>query len=293
VVAALFWDPRRGVNQVGELREQGAAASIGRLQAATVKIWVDGVVEGLTAAMLDPYLDEAGHATDNCGLALVPPEPLREAVAALDAAGLQVHLHAIGDAAVRSALDAVEAARARNGPNDLRHHVAHIQVIHPADLARFAALGVTANMQPLWARHEPVMDARTIPFLGPERTTWQYPFASLLRSGARLAAGSDWPVTSADPLREIEVATTRTSPDARESDPFLPGERLSLDQALNAFTTGSAFVNHLDAETGSIEVGKLADLVLLDRNLRAADAGPVGEARVQATWVEGVEVYRA
>jgi hypothetical protein len=137
------------------------------------------------------------------------------------------------------------------------------------------------------------MDDRTVPFLGPERTAWQYPFASLLRNGARLAAGSDWPVTSANPLLEIEVATTRVDHRERAGQPFLPDERLSLDEALGAFTIGSAYVNHLDAETGSLEVGKLADLALLDRNIRAADAGPVGEARVMGTWLEGLEVFAA
>jgi predicted amidohydrolase YtcJ len=146
-------------------------------------------------------------------------------------------------------------------------------------------------MQPIWACHEPTMDQRTIPFLGPERTGWQYPFASLLRNGARLAAGSDWPVSSANPLLEIEVAVTRISDLARSGEAFLPDERLSLDQALAAFTIGSAYVSHLDGETGSLEVGKLADLALLDRNLRDRDAGPIGEATVQATWVEGTEVF--
>ncbi|MEO8638357.1 MAG: amidohydrolase [Chloroflexota bacterium] len=291
VVAALFWDPRRGLEQVEGFVEQAASADVGRLRATTVKIWVDGVIEGLTGAMIDPYLDEKGQVTDNRGMALVPPEGLREAVIALDRAGLQVHMHAIGDAAVRSALDAIEAAREANGQSDRRHHIAHIQVIHPADLPRFAALGATANMQPIWACHEPTMDQRTIPFLGPERTAWQYPFASLLQHGARLAAGSDWPVSSANPLLEIEVAMTRVSELARSGDPFLPDERISLDQALAAFTIGSAFVSHLDAETGSIDVGKFADLALLDRNLRDPEAGPVGEASVQATWVEGLEVY--
>ena len=291
VVASLFWDPRHGTEQIKQFAAQRQASSVGRLNAGTVKIWVDGVVEGLTAAMLDPYLDDAGDITDNRGMALVPPEALREAVVALDRAGFQAHLHAIGDAAVRSALDAIEAARGANGPSDLRHHIAHIQVIHPSDLPRFAALNATANMQPIWACHEPTMDERTISFLGPERTGWQYPFASLLRHGARLAAGSDWPVTSANPLLEMEVALTRVSPYTRSGDPFLPDEAINLDAALAAFTIGSAYVSHLDAETGSIEVGKFADLALLDRNLRDPGAGPIGDARVLATWVEGRQVY--
>jgi predicted amidohydrolase YtcJ len=291
VVASLFWDPRRGLEQVEGFLEQRASATVGRLSAGTVKIWVDGVIEGLTAALLDPYLDGDGHGTDNRGMALVEPERLREVVVALDRAGLQVHMHAIGDAAVRSALDAVEAAQRANGPSDLRHHIAHIQLIHPADLPRFGALAATGTMQPIWACHEPTMDERTIPFLGSERTAWQYPFASLLRHGARLAAGSDWPVTSANPLLEIEVAVTRVSADARDGHPFFPEERLSLDDALAAFTIGSAYVSHLDGVTGSIEVGKFADLALLDRNLRAPEAGPIGEAAVVATWVEGLEVF--
>jgi predicted amidohydrolase YtcJ len=291
VVAAIFWDPRRGIDQIDGFVEQRRRATVGRLSAGTVKIWVDGVVEGLTAAMLDPYLDGQGHVTDNRGMALVPPDALREAVVALDRVGFQAHMHAIGDAAVRSALDAIDAARQVNGSSDLRHHIAHIQVIHPADLPRFGSLGATATIQPIWACHEPTMDERTIPFLGPQRTTWQYPFAGLLRHGARLAAGSDWPVTSANPLLEIEVAVTRINEVERFGEPFLPDERLSLDDALRAFTVGSAFVNHLDASTGTIEVGKLADLTLLDRNLRDPHSGPIGEARVLATWLEGVEVY--
>ncbi|MDP9251102.1 MAG: amidohydrolase family protein, partial [Chloroflexota bacterium] len=166
-------------------------------------------------------------------------------------------------------------------------------LIHPDDLHRFRELEVTANMQPIWACHEPTMDDRTIPFIGPERSAWQYPFAALLRQGARLAAGSDWPVTSANPLLEIEVAVTRVSHEDRSGQPFLPAERLTLDEALAAFTIGSAYVSHLDAETGSIEAGKLADLTLLDRNLRDPNGGPIGDARVLATWVEGVEVYAA
>ena len=293
VVASLFWDPRHGVEQIDGFLEQAATARVGRLRADTVKIWVDGVIEGLTAAMLDPYLDQSGHSTANLGMALVAPDVLREAVIALDRVGLQVHMHAIGDAAARSALDAIQAAREANGASDLRHHIAHIQLIHPDDLPRFGKLNVSANMQPIWACHEPTMNDRTIPFIGPERTTWQYPFASLLRQGARLAAGSDWPVTSANPLLEIEVAVTRVSNEDRSGQPFLPNERLTLDQALAAFTIGSAFVSHLDAETGSLEAGKLADLALLDRNLRDPNGGPIGDSRVIATWVEGVEVYAA
>jgi predicted amidohydrolase YtcJ len=132
-----------------------------------------------------------------------------------------------------------------------------------------------------------------IPALGPDRVGWQYPFASLLRTGATLAGGSDWTVSTANPLLEIEVAIDRVAPDRRDVAPFLPDERLSLDAALRAFTSGSAYVNHLDAETGTIEVGKLADLVVLDRSIRDPDSGPIGEATVRQTFVEGQEVFSA
>jgi predicted amidohydrolase YtcJ len=215
---------------------------------------------------------------------------VREAVRLADAAGLHVHIHTIGDRAVRDALDAIEAAIAVNVTWDRRPTLAHIQVVHPADIPRFASLGVVANGQPYWAVHEAQMTELTMPVLGPERGGWQYPFASLLRTGARLAFGSDWSVSTADPLQEIEVAVRRVSPDHRDAEPFLPDERISLEAAIRAFTLGAAYVNGLEAETGSIEVGKLADLVVLDRDLFAPDVLPA-DARVLLTLVEGEAVY--
>jgi predicted amidohydrolase YtcJ len=199
----------------------------------------------------------------------------------------------LGDRAVRNALDAVAAARAANGMTDTRPHLAHIQVVHPDDLPRFAALGAVANAQPLWACHDPQMDVLTIPFLGPERATWQYPFASLLRSGARLAMGSDWSVSTPDPLVEIEVAVNRLlrHPLIDDPAPFLPAERITLEQAIRGFTMGSAYVNHLDDDTGSITIGKLADLAVVDRDLFAPDGGPIGDARILATFVGGAAVF--
>jgi predicted amidohydrolase YtcJ len=229
---------------------------------------------------------------------MVDPELLREAVPRLDAAGFQVHFHAIGDRAVREALDALEAARSANGPNDLRHHIAHIQVIHPDDIPRFAALNVTANAQPLWAANDDQMVELTLPFIGPERASWQYPFASLKRAGARLAFGSDWSVSTPDPLEEMEIAVNRSlrsdgeDKNERATEIFLPDERLSLEESIEAFTMGSAYVNHLDDVTGSIEVGKFADLAVIDRNL--FDSGSlIADAEVVMTLVEGEIVHDA
>ncbi len=174
-----------------------------------------------------------GRPSERTGIDFIDPDELGAHVTALDAAGFQCHFHAIGDRAVRSALDAVAAARRANGWNDLRHHVAHIQVIHPDDLARFRRLGVTANAQPLWAQHEEYQRDLTIPYLGEPRWRWQYPFASLIRNGAQLAIGSDWSVSSADPWKILEVAVRRIDPENRGADPFLPDERLDLPAALD------------------------------------------------------------
>jgi predicted amidohydrolase YtcJ len=292
VVGALWWDRARGAEQIDEFVAARAAASHGRFRATSVKLMLDGILENHTGAMIEPYLDGHGAATDDRGISFIEPDTLRAHVTRLDALGFQAHFHAIGDRAVREALDAVEAARRANGRSDTRPHIAHIQVVHPADIPRFHALDVVANAQPLWACHEPQMDDLTIPFLGPERAAHQYPFRSLRRAGATLAMGSDWAVSSPDPLREMEVAITRIADDQRDKRPsFLPDERLDLIDALAAFTVGSAYVNHLDAETGSIVPGKLADLVVLDRDIFAPAAGPLGDARVVATFIDGHSVH--
>ncbi|MFE1313213.1 amidohydrolase [Streptomyces sp. NPDC058755] len=291
VTGALWWDRERGAEQIPELVEKRAASSHGRFRAGTVKLMLDGVAENHTAALLDPYLDRCGCATANRGKSFIDPAQLPKYVTELDALGFQCHFHALGDRAVRDALDAVEAARAANGPSDNRPHLAHLQVIHPDDVPRFARLGATANIQPLWAAHEPQMDELTIPFLGPERAAWQYPFGALLRSGARLAAGSDWPVSSPDPLQGIHVAVNRVEPGGT-GPVFLPDERLSLTDALTAYTAGSAYVNHLD-DTGRVAVGALADLVVLDRDPLAGPPEAIAETSVALTYVEGERVYAA
>ncbi|MYR23134.1 amidohydrolase, partial [Streptomyces sp. SID6137] len=233
VVGALWWDRARGTEQIEELLARRAAGTRGRLRSTTVKIMQDGVAENGTAALLGPYLDGCGCVSDNSGISFVPPEDLKTYVTELDAHGFQVHFHALGDRAVREALDAVEAARRANGRTETRPHLAHLQVVHPDDIGRFRELGATANLQPLWAAHEPQMDELTIPFLGAERASWQYPFGALLRSGATLAAGSDWPVSSPDPLQGIHVAVNRVAPEAPAGTPvFLSGERIGLHDAL-------------------------------------------------------------
>ena len=301
VIGALWWDRHRGGEQIDDLlaaRERGRA---GRFAATSVKIMQDGVVENFTAGMLEPYLDADGNPTDNRGKSFVDPEELKAHVTRLDAEGFQVHVHALGERAVREALDAIEQARRTNGMNDLRHHLAHLQVVNPNDVPRFRELGVVANAQPLWAQNEGQMINLTIPFLGPERSGWQYPFGSLARAGATLAFGSDWSVSSPNPLEEMHVAVNRTgfpdqtyAPNSETTDdPFLPEEAVDLPTAIEAFTRGSAYVNHLDDVTGSIESGKLADLVVVDRDLFAHPVTELYAAKVELTLIEGERVYAA
>ena len=285
VVGAQWWDRRRGVDQIDELRQR-RAESTGRYSAGTVKIMLDGVMENRTAAVLDPYADGTGR-----GLLYVEPAVLTDAVTRLDALDFQVHLHAIGDRAVRVGLDAVAAARAANGPRNNRHQIAHLQLVDPADIPRFAALDVTATVQTFWAQHEPQMDELTVPGLGPERAGRQYAFADLAHADARLALGSDWPVTTADPLAQLEVAVTRRSPGARDRPAFLPGQRLELSRAVRAFTAGSAFVNH-DPGGGALLPGSRADLVVLSRNIFSIPAREIATAGVRATVVAGQVVAR-
>jgi predicted amidohydrolase YtcJ len=292
--ACHWWRREQGGDQVDAFVERRRRADrIGRLRANTVKIMVDGVAENYTAAMLHPYLGVGGGGGANRGLTFVDPEALREHVTRLDALGFQVHMHTLGDRAVRAGLDAVETARTTNGPSDRRHHLAHLQVVDPADIARFRPLGAVANIQPYWACNDRQMTELTLPFLPPDRAALQYPFRSLRRAGAVLAGGSDWTVSTPNVLMEVETAVNRAFPEDRDAPPLLPEQALDPIDAFAAFTIGSAYVNHLDEATGSIEVGKLADLVVVDRDVLASDAGPIGDARVVMTLIEGETVHEA
>ncbi len=290
-VAALRWEVEAGGAQLADLVERRRTGTVGRLRASAVKIFSDGVFENRTAAMLEPYLDADGRPTGNLGIGMLAADELARVVTALDAEAFDVHVHAIGDRAVRDTLDAFQAAAAANGRRDARHQIAHLQFVHPDDRPRFRRLGVVANAQPFWSCLDGYMRELTLPFLEPERAGWQYPWASLRRAGAVLAFGSDWTVSTANPLQEIEVAVRRVDPGDPDGEPFLPDERVDLPAALDAFTSGSAYALRLEAETGSVTPGKLADLAILDRDPFDPAAGPIAAARVLATLVEGEPVH--
>ncbi|OGD20579.1 MAG: hypothetical protein A2W03_07930 [Candidatus Aminicenantes bacterium RBG_16_63_16] len=288
VLASLHVEPEKGVGQVDGLvrkREQSAGR---RLKASAAKIFVDGVIESRTAALLEPYIDRPGDR----GQPLLTQEELNRLAEALEKAGFQIHVHAVGDRAVRMSLDAFEAARKENGAGDFRHHIVHLELIDPVDIPRFKALGVVANFQALWAYPDAYITQLTEPILGPERSGRLYPIGSVLRSGAVIAGGSDWSVSSLNPLEAIQVAVTRRSLEEGDGAAWLPDECIDLRSALAAYTINGAYLGHRETEGGSIEAGKSADLVVLDRNLVAVSAFDIHNAKVLLTMLGGEVVYR-
>jgi len=287
VVAALYWEPGAGLNQIAAMKAARQKYSGGRLQASTVKFWADGIIETRTAKLLEPYTDQP----DTDGILMVPLEELNGGIPALDAEGFQLHIHAIGDGTVRVALDALEAARKTNGVRDSRHLTAHTQLVHEDDLGRFAELDVIAGFSPYWAYNEEYVGVINPPQLGPKRMAHMYPINRIARTGARIAFGSDWSVSSAAPLLGIETAITRINPEGDPTPVFNPVDRITLDEAIAGYTIDAAFANFLDANTGSIEVGKYADLVILKDNLFELDPSDISEADVVATIMEGELVF--
>jgi predicted amidohydrolase YtcJ len=287
VVASQWWDRERGVEQIADFHRWRDQYTGGRIKASTVKITQDGVMENFTAAMLEPYLQQG----DTRGIPMVEPETLKAAVTELDADGFQVHFHAIGDAAVRQSLDAVQAALSANGALDNRHHISHLELIDAADIPRFRQLDVSANFQPLWAFADRYITELTVPFIGAERASGLYPIGSVQESGAIVAFGSDWSVSTANPFHQIEVAVTRKDPSDENDEIFIPGQRIDLPQALAAFTINAAWVNHSGDRTGSIEAGKAADLVVLDRSLFEIDPADISDTTVLLTVLDGEAVF--
>ena len=297
VTGALWWDRHRGLDQIDDLLARREQASDGQFRATTVKLMLDGVCETFTAAMSAPYLDRHGHPTGHQGTLFIDPEVLGEATQRLGAAGFQLHFHAIGDHAVSTALDVIEALPAAQR-QAARHHLAHLQFIAPRDMGRFSALGAVANFQPLWATADPQMEELTIPFVGAERSAWQYQIGSLVRQGTRIAFGSDWPVSSADPLQEIHVAVNRVlsaslgrrgEPEC--TDPFQPEQAISLADAIDGFTSGVAWVNHEEDVAGRLLPGMRADVTVLDQDLFAIPAREIGSTSVVMTVAGGTVVY--
>ncbi len=290
VTAALHAEDRVPVEEMAErlraLRSKYRGGT--RLAVNTVKLYVDGVIEARTAALLAPYVGGGRDA----GSLRYEPDDLAARVVALDRDGFQIHVHAIGDRAIRVSLDALAYARTVNGPRDARPVIAHIELFDPADIPRFRELGVIASFQPYWAQADEYITELTEPVLGPSRSRWLYPIGSLVRSGAVVVGGSDWSVSSLNPLDAMQVAITRRPVDATHRPAWLPDERVDLPQILAAYTVNAAYATRSERETGSLAVGRLADLVVLDRNLFDTPATSLHRARVLLTLLDGKPVWR-
>ena len=286
-ICALRYDRELPMSQIGQLVEWRTRYRGKRMRATAVKIFQDGVIESRTAALLEPYLGG-----EERGWLNLEPEILNPVAAELDRLGFQIHIHAIGDRAIQTSLDALQFARERNGIRDSRHHMAHIQLFDPVDIPRFRKLGVIANFQALWASADDYIVKMTEPVLGPQRSRWLYPIGSLASSGAVIVGGSDWSVTSMNPLDAIQVAVTRRGLKEGPGPAWIPQELVDLPLMIAAYTINGAYVNFQEKETGSIEVGKAADLIVLDRNLFDVPRHEIHLARVLLTVVDGQEVYR-
>ena len=298
VVASLWWERSQGLEQLEHFKQLRSKYTSRLVNASTVKIMQDGVMENYTAVLLEPYLIPS----QTKGIPMVEPEFLKEVVTAIDAADFQVHFHAIGDGAVRQSLDAVEESIYENGRLGNRHHISHLQLIHPDDFSRFVELDVVANFQPLWAYTGDYLTELAAPFIGAERVRWSYVIKSIQNTGAMIAFGSDWSVTSANPFHQMETAITRQSAseitalenapvDPQQDVPLNIEQSIDLTTAIDAFTINAAYVNKLETQTGSLEVGKLADLVVLDRNLFEIDAHDISETNALLTLFEGQVVH--
>ena len=297
-VTSLWWAREKGLEQIEGFKALRDKYNSKLIKASTVKIMQDGVMENYTAALLKPYIVPS----KTRGIPMVEGEFLKSAVTALDKSGFQVHFHAIGDRAIRQSLDAVEESMYENGQLGHRHHISHLQLIDPDDIGRFAELSVVANFQPLWAYADDYITELTAPFLGEERMRWMYPIRSVQESGGKIAFGSDWSVSSANPFQQMETAVTRLSAteltplehklfNASEVTPLVIEESIDIASAIEAFTINAAFVNKSEHETGSIEVGKYADLVVLDQNLFNIDAKDISNTIALLTLFEGEIVH--
>jgi predicted amidohydrolase YtcJ len=286
----LLFPPEASLERVSEIASEREKQRGGLFEVDAAKIFVDGVVEGETAYLLEPY----AHRPDYRGELLWDPDHLKEVIAALEREGLIVHVHSIGDAATRLTLDAFEHARKENGAGDRRHQVTHIQLVAPEDLRRFADLDVIAVPQPFWFTKGTFYENIEAPYLGEERASREYPMKSFFDAGVVVASASDFPVTIPfSPLEGIERGVTRAS---RPEEPELvlgPEERASLEDMIASFTIHGAYASRLEEVLGSLEVGKIADLVVLDRNLFDVPPGELSETRVLLTLFGGEEIYRA
>ena len=275
------------LDRIGTLRREFGA---GIFNIHSAKFFLDGVLENRTGAMIEPYSDALGG---NAPL-MFEAGHIKELFTAFDAARFQIHVHVIGDLAVRAALDGLEAARAVNGRWPSLHQLAHVQCIDPADIPRFRELGAMMNVQSLWARHEPSVDDVALPMVGEARGRLMYAFRTLIDAGAPYCLSSDWGVSTLNPFQIMETAITRQPPHKHGDHPvFLPEQRMTREECLKGYTVNAAAAAWRSHETGSLTPGHHADIIILDRNILSCDVYDIGDTEVQLTLLGGREVHRA
>jgi len=287
VHAAVGVDPAGGTAQLAEIELMRAQYQTALVQVNAVKLYLDGVIESKTAVMLEPYSDGTN------GTPVFSDEALSSIAVAFDQAGFQLHAHAIGDGATRQMLDAIERVIEVNGARDRRPLLAHLEVIDPDDIPRFDALGAYANFQPLWASPDSYITELTQPVIGPERSEWLYPIGAVAEAGGMIVAGSDWSVSSMNPFLAMEVAVTRQDPRVPDGPVLTPQHRVGVQQILEAYTIHGARAAFVEDELGSVEAGKRADLIVVDRDPFAIDPHELSEVQVLRTLLDGQEMYRA
>jgi predicted amidohydrolase YtcJ len=259
------------------------------ISAGAVKFFMDGVVESHTAAMLTPYSDDSKL----IGSLLWDPDTYKLLVAELDKRGIQIFTHAIGDRAVRLTLDAYENAAKENGSHDRRHRIEHIETITAEDIPRFGKLGVIASFQPLHAYPDDNTLLVWLPHAGHERAQRAWPWHSVESSGGVLAFGSDWPIVTLNPWEGIQNALTRQTTDGNPPGGFVPKERISLQDAIRGYTLGAAIGGHREQTEGSLEPGKVADLIVISLDLFKIEPTEIRETQVLLTMVGGKVVYES
>jgi len=287
--AGLYVDPDLGVEQVQTLLDERAADTGDLFQITSAKVFIDGVVEGSTGYLNEPY----EHLPESKGKLLWDLERLNQVCTALDEQGFQIHVHAIGDAATKVTLDALEFVQARNGVRDSRHAITHLQLVSPKDIQRFHDLGVLAIPQPYWFKKDSYYYNIQVPYLGQKRADAEYPMASFFKAGVKVASSSDYPVTiPCNPLIAIETGITRREPGTDStSDALWPEERVSLEEMIESFTINGAYADFLEHTTGSLEVGKSADFIILDRDVFQIAPTEIHEVQVLATYFQGRKVF--
>lgn len=287
VAIAMKWENDQGLEQIPHLLAATKRAESYGFTAKSVKFYADGVIPQKTAAMIEPYEGDP----HNHGTLQITPETFEKAVTQLGAAGIQPYVHAIGDAATRVALDVFERAKATNG-SLYRPMITHMNVVDPADQPRFGQLGVIAQFQATWTSNYPYMDL-TKQAIGPVRSQWIYPVASILKGGGIIAYGADWPVATANVMAGLQVAITRVNYEEPTTPPLLPGEAVSLEQAVKSYTIDAAYANSLENITGSIKPGKSADMVVLDQDIFKVAPMKIAQTHVLLTLFQGKPVHGA